>query len=144
VEAAGLLGRFLFEERGDHRITIDPSAAKQHAIPCYRKISFQPVGVMRQYERGADGRFHNGLLIELTAKTCRHDQLKPPPSVGLTSHRTVDLNLRAATPGPGPSHTDSATPAFADRHAVVFRCATHLATAPAALAPCVSVVRTRA
>jgi aminoglycoside 6'-N-acetyltransferase len=60
-----LLARFLFEERGHHRITIDPAAANEPAIRCYAKVGFRPVGIMRQYERGADGRFHDGLLMDL-------------------------------------------------------------------------------
>ncbi len=66
TEAVGLLARYLFEQHGHHRITIDPAAANQHAIRCYRKAGFRPVGVMRQYERGDDGRFHDGLLMDLT------------------------------------------------------------------------------
>jgi aminoglycoside 6'-N-acetyltransferase len=64
-EAIGLLARFLFERRGHHRITIDPAAANQQAIRCYQKVGFQAVGVMRQYERGNDGQFHDGLLMDL-------------------------------------------------------------------------------
>jgi aminoglycoside 6'-N-acetyltransferase len=65
AEAVGLLARFLFEQRGHHRITIDPAAANQRAIRCYQKVGFRPVGIMRQYERGTDGRFHDGLLMDL-------------------------------------------------------------------------------
>ena len=65
TEAIGLLARFLFEQRGHHRITIDPAAANAQAIRCYTKVGFRPVGVMRQYERGGDGRFHDGLLMDL-------------------------------------------------------------------------------
>jgi aminoglycoside 6'-N-acetyltransferase len=65
TEAVGLLARFLFERRGHHRITIDPAAANERAIRSYTKVGFRPVGVMRQYERGADGTFHDGLLMEL-------------------------------------------------------------------------------
>ncbi len=60
-----LLATFLFERRGHHRITIDPAAANQRAIRCYAKAGFRPVGLMRQYERGADGHFHDGLLMDL-------------------------------------------------------------------------------
>jgi aminoglycoside 6'-N-acetyltransferase len=35
------------------------------AIRSYAKVGFRPVGVMRQYERGGDGRFHDGLLMDL-------------------------------------------------------------------------------
>jgi len=64
-EAVALLARYLFERRGHHRITIDPAAANSQAIRCYTKVGFRPVGVMRQYERGGDGRFHDGLLMDL-------------------------------------------------------------------------------
>lgn len=61
AEAIGLLVRFLFNQRGHHRITIDPAAANQQAIRCYQKVGFRAVGTMRKYERGSDGRFHDGL-----------------------------------------------------------------------------------
>jgi aminoglycoside 6'-N-acetyltransferase len=64
-EAIGLLARFLCERREHHRITIDPAAANERAIRCYAKAGFRPVGVLRQYERGTDGKFHDGLLMEL-------------------------------------------------------------------------------
>jgi aminoglycoside 6'-N-acetyltransferase len=56
----------LIEERGHHRITIDPAAENAAAIRAYEKVGFKPVGVMRQYERdvGGDG-WHDGLLMEL-------------------------------------------------------------------------------
>jgi aminoglycoside 6'-N-acetyltransferase len=57
--------RFLFEQRGHHRITIDPATANLPAIRCYTKVGFRPVGVMRQHERGGDGQFHDGLLMDL-------------------------------------------------------------------------------
>ena len=63
--AIGLLAGFLFSSRGHHRITIDPAAANDRAIRCYAKVGFRPVGVMRQYERGDDGQFHDGLLMDL-------------------------------------------------------------------------------
>lgn len=43
----------------------DPAAANSRAIRCYTSVVFRPVGVMRQYERGGDGRFHDGLLMDL-------------------------------------------------------------------------------
>jgi aminoglycoside 6'-N-acetyltransferase len=66
-EAVGLLARFLFGKRGHHRITIDPAAANSRAIRCYTKVGFRPVGILRQYERGPDGTFHDGLLMDLLA-----------------------------------------------------------------------------
>lgn len=64
-DAARALARYLFEQRGHHRLTIDPSAANERAIRAYRKIGFRPVGVMRNYERGSDSTWHDGLLMEL-------------------------------------------------------------------------------
>jgi aminoglycoside 6'-N-acetyltransferase len=65
TEAVALLARYLFEERGHHRITIDPAAHNERAIRSYAKVGFRPVGLMRQYERGPDGQFHDGLLMDL-------------------------------------------------------------------------------
>ena len=60
-----LVARYLFDVRGHHRITIDPAAANERAIRAYEKVGFRRVGVMRQYERGADGTWHDGLLMDL-------------------------------------------------------------------------------
>jgi aminoglycoside 6'-N-acetyltransferase len=65
TEAVAVLARYLFTERGHHRITIDPAAHNDRAIRSYAKVGFRPVGVMRQYERGPDGQFHDGLLMDL-------------------------------------------------------------------------------
>lgn len=59
------LARWLFEERGHHRITIDPALANERAIRAYERVGFKRVGVMRRYERGVDGEWHDGLLLDL-------------------------------------------------------------------------------
>ena len=58
--------RHLIDERGHHRITIDPAAGNGAAIRVYEKVGFRRVGLMRRYERdaGGDG-WHDGLLMEL-------------------------------------------------------------------------------
>jgi aminoglycoside 6'-N-acetyltransferase len=58
--------RRLTEDRGHHRVTVDPATDNAVAIHVYEKVGFRPVGVMRQYERdvGGDG-WHDGLLMEL-------------------------------------------------------------------------------
>ena len=66
-EAVRVLARHLIEERGHHRLTIDPAADNAAAIRAYEKVGFRPVGVMRSYEQGPDGSFHDGLLMELLA-----------------------------------------------------------------------------
>jgi aminoglycoside 6'-N-acetyltransferase len=66
TEAVRRVVRLLIEERGHHRITIDPAADNAAAIRSYEKVGFRPVGVMRRYERDADGDgWHDGLLMEL-------------------------------------------------------------------------------
>jgi aminoglycoside 6'-N-acetyltransferase len=66
-EAIALLVRFLLDRRHHHRLIIDPAAANARAIRCYKSVGFRPVGVMRQYERGLDGTYHDGLLMDLIA-----------------------------------------------------------------------------
>jgi aminoglycoside 6'-N-acetyltransferase len=66
AEAVRRVVRHLIDERGHHRITIDPAADNVAAIRAYEKVGFRRVGVMRSYERDADGRgWHDGLLMEL-------------------------------------------------------------------------------
>ena len=67
TDAVRTLVRHLFEDQGHHRLTIDPAADNVAAIRCYAKAGFREVGVMRRYERGADGTWHDGLLMELLA-----------------------------------------------------------------------------
>ena len=60
--------RQLIDERGHHRVTIDPAAANAAAIRAYEKAGFRRVGVMRRYERDLGGEgWHDGLLMELLA-----------------------------------------------------------------------------
>jgi aminoglycoside 6'-N-acetyltransferase len=62
------VARHLVEVEGHHRLVIDPAADNAAAIRCYEKVGFRPVGVMRRYERGPDGTWHDGLLMELLAE----------------------------------------------------------------------------
>jgi aminoglycoside 6'-N-acetyltransferase len=54
-----------FTAQGHHRFTIDPAADNERAIRSYAALGFQPVGVLRAHERGADGTWHDGLLMDL-------------------------------------------------------------------------------
>ena len=67
TDAVRTLARHLIRDQGHHRITIDPATNNEAAIRCYAKAGFRPVGVMRQYERGPDGTWHDGLLMDLLA-----------------------------------------------------------------------------
>lgn len=64
-DAIRTLARHLFDERGHHRLTIDPAASNARGIAAYTRVGFRPVGAMRLYERGADGTWHDGLLMDL-------------------------------------------------------------------------------
>jgi RimJ/RimL family protein N-acetyltransferase len=68
TEAVRRVVRHLIDDRGHHRITIDPATANVAAIRAYEKAGFRPVGVMRRSERdvGGDG-WHDSLLMELVA-----------------------------------------------------------------------------
>jgi aminoglycoside 6'-N-acetyltransferase len=71
TEAIRLLARHLFEERGHHRLTIDPAADNAAAIRAYEKVGFRRVGIMRNYERGPDGVWHDGLLMDMLREELR-------------------------------------------------------------------------
>jgi aminoglycoside 6'-N-acetyltransferase len=66
-EALRLVLGHLIAERGHHRFTIDPAAANTRAIRAYESLGFKPVGILRRYERHADGEWHDGLLMDLLA-----------------------------------------------------------------------------
>ncbi|MGW6574063.1 GNAT family N-acetyltransferase [Streptomyces sp. NPDC054945] len=68
TDAVRTLARHLVHDAGFHRLVIDPAADNAAAIRCYAKVGFRPVGIMRQYERGPDGTWHDGLLMDLLAE----------------------------------------------------------------------------
>lgn len=67
TDAVRTLACHLVDVHGHHRLIIDPAADNTAAIRCYTKVGFRPVGIMRQYERGPDGSWHDGLLMDLLA-----------------------------------------------------------------------------
>jgi len=68
TDAVRTLARYLIADQGHHRLVIDPAADNEAAIRCYSRVGFRPVGVMRNYERGEDGTWHDGLLMDLLAE----------------------------------------------------------------------------
>jgi aminoglycoside 6'-N-acetyltransferase len=58
----------LIDQRGHHRITIDPAAENTHAIAAYAKLGFRPIGIMRRYQRMTDGHWVDALLMDLLAE----------------------------------------------------------------------------
>ena len=67
-EALRTLIRWLVDERGHHRFTIDPALANERAIRAYRNVGFRDVGVMRRYDRNPDGEWEDALLLDLLAE----------------------------------------------------------------------------
>jgi RimJ/RimL family protein N-acetyltransferase len=68
-DAVRTLARHLVGDLGHHRLLIDPAADNEPAIRSYSAVGFRPVGVMRRYERDADGSgWHDGLLMDLLAE----------------------------------------------------------------------------
>jgi aminoglycoside 6'-N-acetyltransferase len=66
-DAVRTLARHLVHDRGHHRLAIDPAADNVKAIKAYKRVGFREVGVMRRYERGPDGEWHDGMLMDLLA-----------------------------------------------------------------------------
>jgi aminoglycoside 6'-N-acetyltransferase len=73
-DAVATVAHHLFTDHGHHRIEIDPAAHNDAAIRAYTKVGFRPVGVTRRSERGPDGTWHDGLLMDLLAEDLRRDQ----------------------------------------------------------------------
>jgi aminoglycoside 6'-N-acetyltransferase len=71
TDALRTLAGYLLDERGHHRLSIDPAADNHTAIRAYERVGFRAVGVMRAYERGPDGTWHDGLLMDLLAGELR-------------------------------------------------------------------------
>ena len=68
TDAVRALARHLIDEHQFHRLVIDPASDNAAAIAAYTKAGFRPVGIMRKYERGSDGTWHDGLLMDLLAE----------------------------------------------------------------------------
>jgi aminoglycoside 6'-N-acetyltransferase len=67
-DAVATLARHLIESRGHHRLTIDPAADNAAAIRCYEKVGFRRVGRTRLSGRDPDGRWRDGVLMELVVE----------------------------------------------------------------------------
>ena len=64
TDAVRTLARWIVDELGHHRLVIDPAVANERAIRCYENVGFRRVGVMRAYELGGDGAWHDNLLMD--------------------------------------------------------------------------------
>lgn len=62
------MARHLIDDRGHHRLVIDPAAENERAIRCYERVGFRRVGVLREYERDPGGTWRDGVLLDLLAR----------------------------------------------------------------------------
>jgi aminoglycoside 6'-N-acetyltransferase len=71
AEGVATMARWLIEERGHHRLFIDPAADNARAIRCYERVGFRRSGIMRAYETLPDGTHRDGLLMDMLADELR-------------------------------------------------------------------------
>ena len=64
ADALRALVRHLIDDRGHHRVTIDPAQDNVAAVRCYEKAGFRPVGTMRSAWRDPWGRWRDVLFME--------------------------------------------------------------------------------
>ncbi len=64
TDAVRTVARHLVDERGHHRITIDPALDNVAAVRAYEKAGFERVGVMRLAERSPEGVWRDALFME--------------------------------------------------------------------------------
>ena len=71
-DAVSTLSAHLIDDRGHHRLVIDPAADNEAAIRCYTAVGFRPVGVLRQQERNTDDSgWHDALMMDLLGEELR-------------------------------------------------------------------------
>jgi aminoglycoside 6'-N-acetyltransferase len=68
TDAVDTLARHLHDDRGHHRVTIDPAVANTRAVRAYQQAGFRPVGVMEAAWRDPDGVWRDVLLMERVAR----------------------------------------------------------------------------
>jgi aminoglycoside 6'-N-acetyltransferase len=59
------LVRHLVDDLGHHRVIVDPSERNERSVAFFEALGFRKVGVLRQYERRADGTWGDNVLLEL-------------------------------------------------------------------------------
>ncbi len=59
------LARYLVYDRGHHRLVVDLAVDNHKAIRTFQRVGFKQVGVMREYERAAQGEWRDVLLLDL-------------------------------------------------------------------------------
>jgi GMP synthase (glutamine-hydrolysing) len=85
-----------FRSRGHHRFTVDPNVENERAIRCYAAVGFEPVGVLRAYERNPVGGWNDAVLMDLIV-----DSDTAPSPVRSTDEATILVLQHADCEPPG-------------------------------------------
>lgn len=72
--------RHLIDDRGHHRVTIDPAADNVAAVRAYEKAGFERIGVMRAAERSPEGVWRDAIFMEHVDLSRASDTPDEPPS----------------------------------------------------------------
>jgi aminoglycoside 6'-N-acetyltransferase len=76
-EALAVVARYLFEDKGHHRLIIDPAAANERAMASYKKVGFKPVGIMRKAEKDPRTKeWRDALLMDMLKGELNEELLK--------------------------------------------------------------------
>lgn len=65
TDAVRTLVRHLIYDRSHHRIAVYPAVDNDRAIKTFSRVGFRSVGVMRSYERDANGTWQDCLMMDL-------------------------------------------------------------------------------
>ncbi len=68
TEALAVLCAHLVDDRGHHRLLIDPDEGNAPARSSYAKVGFRTVGTLRRATRFDDGSYGDAVLMELLAE----------------------------------------------------------------------------
>ena len=79
-DAVATVCRHLVDDRGHHRVTIDPAVENTAAVRAYEKAGFVRVGVMRAAERSPAGVWRDALLMERVDSRRASDTADDSPS----------------------------------------------------------------
>lgn len=71
ADAVRLLARYLFSEKGHHRLVAAPGADSPRSREYFARAGFREVGLLRSYERQEDGSWQDCVLMELLADGSR-------------------------------------------------------------------------
>jgi aminoglycoside 6'-N-acetyltransferase len=76
-EALAVVARYLFEDKGHHRLIIDPAVANERAMASYKKVGFKPVGIMRKAEKDPRTKeWRDALLMDMLKGELNEELLK--------------------------------------------------------------------